>query len=1371
MSESPAKSVSVKKRLADARRAMVATRILLGCLKWGAVLMAIWLLLFAMDNLMRLPSGLRFPLSVCAAGFCLRGLLRQVLRPALKRQTMEQTAVLLEQNYEIPRNVLINSYQLEQRELEGTEATFAEQTQKAGDASMTDVPIRELWQLPRVGKLAAAGLGLAILWGMYLSMAPAQAANAAMRFGLPLADVPPLGAVTLQLDPPDHASVVQGDNLEIRVVVQVREDAVEEDVQAALIKALLRIVLRPGEKLVSSTLDRERAVTMAPLPRQDVMAAISERSGEHPSPGMLDAHGTDFEKLACRDDVQAFVYTVTNVKRGFSFRIFHEQGGTHSRAIRVGVRVPPKIKGSQFHLTPPEYTGVDTVSMLGPPHAVSGLKGSKLLIEVEPDRKVEGLSWIAHGTSVPFVEKKGVWTAETVLSESGPYEVASESNDIGRPAAAAIGGIVIRDDMPPRIDFATTNRSQSAIPGEKIQLKVQASDDFGIADVEVYMRSALGGGGSELIKSWTFGAPPGKQGGFKEEFVLELHPSTFMPGAEYVLEALCHDYHPRRQQGRSRPYLLRIQDVTAAEVFVEDQEMASAMQELDYAIELQQAALAATRNLQTYLVDALGLNEDGGSRNYSLPAHEAKIWDHQLNVRRALKKLIETLPEPKPDFIGDVRKLVDNEATVVLEAIPKLRAVSHPLGDAEYAKHNRFPESNRWQEEQCPPKTGRFVGLVARSSNRYGSEAAIAEFALLQPNGVAYPRKFVQSWQAATTRKPWPNDKRFVDLPRAERTRIVEEARLAPMSSYDSSIVDFTKFLPGPHENTAAYVYRKIKTPKTMTARLLVGSDDAVRVWLNDELVLHALASRSVLPDEDSAAIELIEGDNHMLVEVSNGLSDFGLALRFARPDGTPLGVSEDGGLSPVPNMRVAFYDSMDGDNKPEYAIDEITSTAWVTTYKEMPHGIFFDLGAPLPIGGFRYKPQDGAFENWIRLYDFYVLDELRSSQSLPAPLRAIERQQSFILDQLVAIRGTEVKKVATVARLKGDLRNDAAPTAEVTASAAIDDFYTEVRTFAAEARQLATARKQILDNADGELSAADLDALEEMRFKEARLAKSLERAVQEMKELGENIELVDSSGAAELQKIIESAENLSLQAEAGVRRKAEDESSDTDEDAETVALAEQLLQDGPPELNAPEPEAASANSAEDGLSAALDAIFEELAVEQEAVVQDLTQAADAAGMNLSRQVDALGGTGEAPEVAAAQTGVAANVPAALQGQMQRSAAAQAQVRESAEEVRMRLTAHNLQNANLDAAIAAMERGEAAAASGNLFEMRRAFTEAATLANAAGRSIGRSTGVQKMQGRLGERSGAGSHVAGRSAPPKGYEHMVGAYFKKLAEAQ
>jgi hypothetical protein len=1368
MSESSVKSVSVEKRLGEARRAMVVARILIGSLKWGSILMGIWLLLFAIDNLVRLPSGLRFPLSVCAAAICLRGLFRQVLRPALRRQTMEETAVQLEQNYDIRRNVLINSYQLEQRTLEGVEGSFAEQTLKTGQASMEQVPLGELRELPRIGKLAAAGLGLLVLWGMYLGMAPAQAANAAKRFGLPLADVPPLGAVTLQLDPADHVSVVQGDNLQIRVVVQLRDGLAEGEAQTALAKALPRIVLRPGKKPVSSTMDRDRAVTMAPLPRQDVMAAISERSGERPSPGMLDAHGTDFEKLACRDDVQAFVYTVTNVKRGFSLRIFHEQGGTHSRSIRAGVRVPPKIKGSQFHLTPPEYTGVDTVSMLGPPHAVSGLKGSTLQIEVEPDRKVDGLSWIAHGKSVPFAEKKGIWTAETVLSESGPYEVASESKDIGRPAPAAIGGIVIRDDMPPRIDFATTNRSRAAIPGEKIQLKVQASDDFGIADVEVYMRSALGGGGSELIKSWTFGAPPGEQGGFQEEFVLELHPSTFMPGAEYVLEALCHDYHPRRQQGRSRPYLLRIQDVTAAEVFEEDAGMASAMSELDHAIDLQQAALAATRNLQTYLVDALGLNEDGGSRNYSLPAHEAKIWDHQLNVRKALQKLVDTVPEPKPDFIDDVRKLVENEASVVLEAIPKLRAVEHPLGDAEYAKHSRFPESNRWQEETCSPKTGRFVGLVARSSNRYGSEASIAEFALLQPNGVAYPRKFVQSWQVAPVTKPWRNYERFVDLPRAERTRIVDEAKLAPMSNFDSSIVDFQEFVAAPYENVAAYVYRKIKTPKTITARLLVGSDDAVRVWLNDELVLHTLASRSVTPDEDSAAIELIEGDNQLLVEVSNGSSDYGLVLRFARPDGTPLGVSEDGSLSPVPNMRVAFYDSMDGANKPEHAIDEITSTAWVTTYKEMPHGIFFDLGEPLPIGGFRYKPQDGAFENWIRLYDFYVLDELRSSQALPAPLRGIERQQSFILDQLVAIRGTEVKKVATVAHLQGDLRNEAAPSAEVTASAAIEEFYTEVRTFAAEARQLSAARKAILD-ANGEVSAEDLDALEEMRFKEARLAKSLERAVQEMKELGENIDLVDSGEAAELQKIIESAENLSLQAEAGVRRKAEDETAETEEDEETVAAAEQFLEGGPPQLRAPEPE--SADSANDAaLSAALDSLFEELAVEQEQVAQELTQAAEAAGVNLNRQVDALGGTGEAPDVAAAQTGTpATNVPPELRGQMQRSVVAQVEVRESAEEVRMRLTAHNLQNANLDAAIAAMERGEAAAASGNLFEMRRAFTEAATLANAAGRSIGRSTGVQKMQGRLSERSGAGAHVAGRSAPPKGYEHMVGAFFKKLAE--
>jgi hypothetical protein len=946
MSEAATNSRAVSTRLAEARRAMVAARIAVGCLKWSALLMGIWLLLFALDNLVRLPSGLRFPLAICGAVLCLRSLLQRVLKPALHRQTMEQTAVLLEQKHGVRRNVLINAYQLEQRNLEGIEGTFAGQTRKAGGERMAGLPIAELWEWGRVGKLTTATLGLLVLWGIYVSAAPAQVANAARRFALPLADVPPLGAVTLTLDPPDHVSVVQGDNLEIRVLVQVREGEAEGEAATSIMKGLPRIVLRPGEKLVSSALDRDRAMTMAPWPRQDIMAAISERSGEHPSPGMLDAHGTPFEKLACSEDVVAFIYTLTNVKRPLSLRIFHEQGGTHSRSLRVGVRVPPKIKGAQFHLTPPEYTGVDTLSMLGPPHAVSGLKGSTLRIEVEPDRKVEGLSWIAHGKSVPFSEKRGLWTAETVLSESGPYEVASESKDIGRPATAAIGGIVIRDDMPPRIDFATTNRSQAAIPGEKIQLRVQASDDFGIADVEVFMRSALGGGGSELIKSWTFGAPPGKQGGFQETFVLELHPSTFMPGAEYVIEALCHDYHPRRQQGRSRPFLLRIQDVTAAEVFQEDQAMASAMEELDRAIELQQMALAATRNLQTYLIDALGLNEDGGSRKYTLPAHEGKIWDHQLNVRNALQKLIQDVPEPKPDFIGDVRKLVENEATVVLEAIPGLRAVGHPLAGAEPALHKRFPESNRWQEETCSPRTGRYVGLVARSSNRYGSEIAVAEFALLKANGVAYPRKFVQSWQLARTKKHWPKDDRFVDLPRAERDRILQEAKLAPMSHFDSSFIDYLKAVPGPHENSAVYAYRKISTPTTVQARLLVGSDDAIRVWLNDELVIQALITRSAAPDQNSAAIELIEGDNDLFVEVANGSGDFGLVLRFAQADGTPLGVSSDGSLSPVPNLRVAYYDSVDDGFKPEAAVDELTSTAWLSL--QTPGRAVRELDPPL---------------------------------------------------------------------------------------------------------------------------------------------------------------------------------------------------------------------------------------------------------------------------------------------------------------------------------------------------------------------------------------------------------------------------------------
>jgi C-terminal processing protease CtpA/Prc len=82
-------------------------------------------------------------------------------------------------------------------------------------------------------------------------------------------------------------------------------------------------------------------------------------------------------------------------------------------------------------------------------------------------------------------------------------------------------------------------------------------------------------------------------------------------------------------------------------------------------------------------------------------------------------------------------------------------------------------------------------------------------------------------------------------------------------------------------EHAAAYAWARIDMPSAMPAVLGIGSDDAVKVWLNGELVHENWADRPVRPDDDLVAVTFRAGPNHLLFKVQNGRQLWGFACRL----------------------------------------------------------------------------------------------------------------------------------------------------------------------------------------------------------------------------------------------------------------------------------------------------------------------------------------------------------------------------------------------------------------------------------------------------------------------------------------------------------
>ncbi|MEM2878548.1 MAG: glucoamylase family protein [Candidatus Hadarchaeales archaeon] len=85
-----------------------------------------------------------------------------------------------------------------------------------------------------------------------------------------------------------------------------------------------------------------------------------------------------------------------------------------------------------------------------------------------------------------------------------------------------------------------------------------------------------------------------------------------------------------------------------------------------------------------------------------------------------------------------------------------------------------------------------------------------------------------------------------------------------------------------PRENTGAYAYALINSAEEKQVTLRVGSDDSIKVWINDELVHENHALRSATKDQDVIeGIRLQAGFNKILVKVCNESGGWGFYLRF----------------------------------------------------------------------------------------------------------------------------------------------------------------------------------------------------------------------------------------------------------------------------------------------------------------------------------------------------------------------------------------------------------------------------------------------------------------------------------------------------------
>lgn len=142
---------------------------------------------------------------------------------------------------------------------------------------------------------------------------------------------------------------------------------------------------------------------------------------------------------------------------------------------------------------------------------------------------------------------------------------------------------------------------------------------------------------------------------------------------------------------------------------------------------------------------------------------------------------------------------------------------------------------------------------------------------------------------------PWPDP----DYTALEKAQIPEETvtpshgekieKLAWKSIYgENGFVNFVESLK-PNTDAVAYAHLYLYAPADKDYKLVYGSDDGIRIWLNGQLIQSLRVRRAADPNQNTTPVTLKAGWNRLLVKVDQGSGGWGFYMRVRTLDDKPV--------------------------------------------------------------------------------------------------------------------------------------------------------------------------------------------------------------------------------------------------------------------------------------------------------------------------------------------------------------------------------------------------------------------------------------------------------------------------------------------------
>ena len=252
--------------------------------------------------------------------------------------------------------------------------------------------------------------------------------------------------------------------------------------------ALYEIEVRDGDRVAPRGSDVQ------------IEVLVTTPGGHRTRPGELWCHWTtrsgtsDRRLLEPTDDGLAFTTTWPEVLEGFDFEI--SAGSSRSRKHRVDIVDPPRLVGITLDIQPPAYTGLPartTDVVFGDVPVLSGSELTFRLVFNKPlDHGTLELTPVAQVTDGPGTR----WDLELsddgltgrtslVVSRGGPLTIGLADHDGLLHQDKTHRQLVLVEDRPPTLTLSGHDAPQAVRPGDLVEFRARATDDFGLAALQL----------------------------------------------------------------------------------------------------------------------------------------------------------------------------------------------------------------------------------------------------------------------------------------------------------------------------------------------------------------------------------------------------------------------------------------------------------------------------------------------------------------------------------------------------------------------------------------------------------------------------------------------------------------------------------------------------------------------------------------------------------------------------------------------------------------------------------------------------------------------------------------------------------------------